>query len=156
MQNWMQRRYHTLSSAFFTKPGLLPSLFLFLPSTCLPDSYCFGTRLAVRLQCVFLTFARHPSTRRGQSLLFYLFFSSLFLPPRPNCSSCCRQCRRRSPRRISSSELARRILTVTKPSSMALPSRNTLNPRLRKTTRGHWASEMGRFTAVAPHQGCRG
>jgi hypothetical protein len=54
----------------------------------------------------------------------------------PYCFGCCRQCRRRSLRRISFSELARTVLTPTTPSPMALQSRNILNPRPRETTRG--------------------
>ena len=69
---------------------------------------------------------------------------------RLNCSSRRLQCRRRSPRRISFSELGRRALTSTRRSSMALKSRSTSNPRPRRTTRGPWVYGMGRFTAFCP------
>ncbi len=42
---------YPLSRLLRIKPCLLPSLFLFLPPTCLPCPHCFTPRLAVRLLC---------------------------------------------------------------------------------------------------------
>ena len=125
---------------------ILPVYLVPIVSPLVPQ-YAFSAPSSLLPTQTYITWALSPC----QSLLFVL--SSLYSHSSlcPNCSGCCWICRRRSPRRISSSELARRVLTSTRPSSMALSSRNTLNPRLRKTTRGHWASGMGKFTALTPH-----
>jgi len=136
--------------SFRTKPGLLPSFVLFLPpylSTVL-SMLCQSSRSTPSL-----LLAHHRSTILGRTL-----FESLFLlrsrahafPLGRDCSICCRRCRRRSPRRISSSELARTVLTSTERLSMALQSRNTSNPRPRKTMREHWGYGTGRSITLGP------
>ena len=67
---------------------------------------------------------------------------------RLSCSPSRQQCRRRSLRKISSSEPVRRVLGSTRRLSMALEFRNTFNPRQRRTTRAPWIYGMGKFTAL--------
>ena len=142
-------------SSFPTKSGLLPSFFLFLPPICLLGPCCFAIRPAVRLQRpLFAACNTYLQCLGALSLSIPSFaLSSLYLYSSlcPNCSGCYGICRRRNPRRISFSELARRVLISIRLSSIALSSRNTLNPRRRKTTRGHWASGISKFTALTSH-----
>ena len=140
---------------FRIKHRLLPAFFLFLPASLstLVTSFCYSSRTTPSARL--LGFLQDiPLRYLGTFSLSISSFPRLSLCARsslrPHCSTCCRQCRRRSPRRISSSELARRVLTSTKPSSMALQSRNPFNPRRRKTTYGRWTYGMGRSTALAP------
>ena len=91
-----------------------PGSFCFFLPTCLPCPRYFVKRLAVRFRC-FCCLQQDRTT-----LSFHI---SLPSPPfqfcprnllRLSCSLCRQQCRRRSPRRISSSEPMRRVLGSTR------------------------------------------
>ena len=142
--------YHTLPPVFPAKPSLLSRFFLFLPpylSTVL-WLVCQSSRSMPSL-----LLARHTSTISAQSLFCLRIPSSCFALcslRHLNSSSRRLQCRRRSPRKISFSELVRRAQTLTRKSSMALKSRSTSKQRPRRIARGPWVNEMGRFTALGP------
>ncbi len=150
VQNWMQSLRHALSPVFSYKAW--PAALVRSVSSSLP---VYRALVVVPIVWQYVFFAARKSSlyntwalSRCVSLPFAISCSRF--SPRRDCFIRCRRCRRRSPRRISSSELAKRVLTSTKRSSMAPQSRNISNRRPRKTTHGRWGYGMGRSTALGP------
>jgi len=130
---------------FVQRLACCPCSFCFFLPTCLPCSRSCANCLLIRL--------RSQQDRAALSLCLSSFPSLSILPAlfTPSAMLSRRyQCRRRSPRRIFSSELVRRVLTSTRRSSMALKSRNPFNPRPRRTTRMPWIYGRGKSTSLRP------
>lgn len=143
VQNWMQRLRHALCPDCCVQSLVCcPCTFciFLLPVYLVPIVLPFVSQYAFNAR--FWLFARHTPTVPGHSLLIYLF-----LPPSLPCVtlfvlSKLLQLLSAMPKTKSSADFSQRAR------EKGLQSRNIFNPRPRKATRGHWASGMGRSTAL--------